>query len=136
MLGQDSLRIHAAGVRQQIDGQRDARGGNTVVRRRQAGRIGIEIIRAPLGYVHDLDRDRAFWTRRDTGRCVAVVEAVMAHVAFADYSALLVVLRHAVGAIPGAVLAADASVGAVQHYAGFLILGVRLHRATDQAGWL
>ena len=64
------------------------------------------------------------------------LKPVVAHVAFADNAALGIVLRHAVRAIPGAVLAADAGFGAVNHHACNGIFGVRLDRAADQAGGL
>src|SRR5262249_3183735 len=56
-----------------------------------------------------------------------------AHVALADDATLGVVLGHAVRAVPGAVLAADAGIGAVQHDAGRGVLGVRINRTTLQA---
>ena len=63
------------------------------------------------------------------GACLASSRSV-AHVAFAHHAAFGIVLRHAVGAVPGAVLAADAGVGAVQHDAGDGVLGVRVDRTT------
>ncbi len=64
---------------------------------------------------------------------IAVRQPVVAHVALADHAALGVVLRHAVGAVPGAVLAADAGIGAVHDHAGDWIFCIRLDRAADQA---
>src|SRR5579863_2344209 len=58
----------------------------------------------------------------------------MAHVALAHDSTLGVILRHSVGAIPNAILATDAGVGTVQNHARNWVLGVSLHRASDQAG--
>ena len=73
---------------------------------------------APLGDVDDLDRDRALRAGADARRRLAELEPAVAHVALADDAALGVVLRHAVRAVPRAVLAADAGVGAVAHDAG------------------
>jgi len=42
----------------------------------------------------------------------------VAHVAFADHTALCVVLRYSVGTIPGAVLTADAGLRVVNHHSG------------------
>ena len=65
-----------------------------------------------------------------------VSKAAVAHVALAHHAALGVVLRHAVGAVPGAVLAADAGVGAVADDAGRRVFGVGVHRAAREAGGL
>ena len=75
-----------------------------------------------------------FGTGADThaGACPSVEPAV-AHVALADHAALGVVLRHAVRAVPRAVLAADAGVGAVQHDAGGRVLRVGVDRTAAQA---
>ena len=89
---------------------------------------------APLVDLDDLDLDRAFRARADAGRRLAELEASMAHVALADDAALGVVLRHAVRAVPRAVLAADARVGAVAHDAGGRILGVGVDRAAAETG--
>jgi len=40
---------------------------------------------------------------------------------------------HPVRTIPGAVLAADAGIGAVPHNAGHAVFGIRIHRATGHA---
>jgi hypothetical protein len=58
------------------------------------------------------------------------------HVALADHSALGVVLWHAVGTGPRAVLAADAGVRAVQHDPGHGILRVGVDGTALQAGGL
>ncbi len=87
---------------------------------------------APLGDVDDLDRERPLRTGADARRCLAEREPAVAHVALADHAALGVVLRHAVRTIPGAVLTADAGVGAVTHDAGDRILGVGVNRTALQ----
>ena len=60
----------------------------------------------------------------------------MAHVALADHAALGVVLRHAVGTGPRAVLASNAGVRAVQHDPGHGILRVGIDGTALQAGGL
>ncbi len=57
----------------------------------------------------------------------------MAHVAFADDAAFGVELRHGVGAVPHAVLAADAGVGGVEHDAGDGVFRVGVDRAALEA---
>ena len=69
----------------------------------------------------------------DAGWLAACGEASITHVTLADNAALRVVLRHAVGAVPGAVLAADASMGAVLHNASEGIFRESLDWAADQA---
>src|SRR5436190_356252 len=51
-------------------------------------------------------------------------------------AALVVELRHTVGAVPGAVLAADAGIRTVAHDARHGIFRVGIHRASLQAGGL
>jgi hypothetical protein len=60
----------------------------------------------------------------------------VAHIALADHATLGIVLGDAVGTVPGAVLATDAGVGAVDHDAGVGILCICFDGATDQAGGL
>ena len=74
--------------------------------------------RAPLGDVHNLDGERPLRAGADARGRLAERQTAVAHVALADHAALGVVLRHAVRTIPGAVLTADAGVGAVAHDAG------------------
>jgi len=57
----------------------------------------------------------------------------VAEIALANHAALRVVLRHAVGTIPGAILASYASIGAVNYYARDRIFAIRFHWAADQA---
>ena len=57
----------------------------------------------------------------------------MAHVAFADDTALGVELRHSIRAVPDAVLAADAGVGRVQDDPGDGVFRVRIDRAALEA---
>jgi hypothetical protein len=66
----------------------------------------------------------------------ALGEAPEAHIALADDAAIRVILRHAVRAIPGAVAATDAGVGAVQHEACDRFFGIGIDRAARKAGWL
>src|SRR6185312_11591880 len=58
---------------------------------------------------------RTAGARGHTRRRLAHSKPAVAHVALADDAAFGVVLRHAVGAIPRAVLTADAGIGAVEH---------------------
>lgn len=59
----------------------------------------------------------------------------MAHIALAHHATIFVVLRHAVGTIPGAILAANASISRVQDYAGCRVFRIRFNRATRHARW-
>src|SRR6188768_1281994 len=86
----------------------------------------------PFRDIHDLDLNRAFGACVDAGRSHRVFEAVVAHVAFAHHATLRVILRHAIGAVPGAVLATDASIRAVKYDAGFRVFGVRFHGTADE----
>src|SRR6185369_4487721 len=116
--------------------QGDSRGGDAIVRRRQARRVRRQIVAAPFGHIHDFDRDRALRTGLHAGGSHAIAQAVMAHVALSDDSAFGVVLRHSVRTVPNAILTADARIGAVQNNAGLRILGICLHRTPDHAGGL
>ena len=66
-------------------------------------------------------------------RFAAVGQPAVAHIALANHAALWVVLRHAVGTIPRAVLAADAGLRAVLHDSGDWVLLIGLDRTADQA---
>src|SRR6185369_13533467 len=68
------------------------------------------------------------------GRLAALRQPSVAHIALAHHAAFRVVLRHAVLAVPGAVLAADAGVGAVLDDAGKCIFRVGIDRASLQTG--
>ena len=57
---------------------------------------------------------RTFWTGLHTGRCLAGFDAIVAHVAFGDDVALFMKDGHVVGAVPGAILAADADIVVVK----------------------
>ena len=117
--GREADEIDRTRVRREILGQRDPRRRDALVRGRHARRRDRDGGRgAPLVDLDDLDLNRA---RRAGGHArgrLPETEAAVAHVALADHAALRVVLRHAVRAVPRAVLAADAGVGAVQHDAG------------------
>ena len=91
-------------------------------------------LRAPISAIDDLDFDRAFRTGGHTCRCLPLRQPAVAHVALPDHSALGVVLRHAVGAVPRAVLAADAGVRTVPHNSGYRILRIRIDRTPCEAG--
>ena len=75
----------------------------------------------------------AFGTGVDAGGFEAVGEAAVAHVAFADDTALGVELRNGVGAVPDAVLTADAGVGGVKDDAGDGIFRVGIDGAALDA---
>jgi len=57
----------------------------------------------------------------------------VAHVAFAYDAAVGIVLRHAVRTVPGAILAANTGVGAVQNHARDRILGIGFDGAASKA---
>jgi hypothetical protein len=57
----------------------------------------------------------------------------VAHIAFAYDSTFGVVLRHAIGTVPGAVLATDADIGAMTNYPSRSVLRVGIHRAPGHA---
>ncbi len=128
----DPLRVYAAGVGRQSIRQRDARSRYAVSRRRQSRRVRAQVIAAPFCNVHDFDCDRAFRASSGAGRSHPVGEAIVAQVAFADHAAFRIVLRHAVRTVPGAVLAANACLRAVNHHTRRGVLGVGLHRTPDQ----
>jgi hypothetical protein len=131
MLGPDTIQVYFASIGRKIVGKRNARGGETVIGRGKAGRVcGGGIIAFPLCDVHDLDLNRAFGTSPDARGLASFRQTVVAHIAFADDSALRVVLRNSVGTIPGAVLAADTGFRVVNHYSGDGILRIRVNRTT------
>src|SRR5260370_37144251 len=91
------------------------------------------IMQPPTGDVQDLDADRALRASVHTSRHRALIQPVVAHIAFANNAALGIVLRHAVRTIPGAVLAANAEVRIKVHNPCEAILRISLHRAADEA---
>ena len=91
------------------------------------------VVAAPFELIDDLDLDGVLGTCVDAGGLEAVGEAAVAHVAFADDTALGVELRHGVGAVPDAVLAADAGVGGVEDDAGDGIFRVGIDGAAAEA---
>ena len=98
-----------------------------------AGRVAGGMIAAPLELIDDLDFDGGLGAGVDAGRLKAVREAAVAHVAFADDAALWVELRDRVGAVPDAVLAADAGVGGVKDDSGDGVFGIGIDRAALDA---
>src|SRR4030095_8869316 len=129
--------IAGPGVGRQIRRQGDTRGRQAaVVHRCAAGRPHGGNLLAPVRDLHDLDRDRALGAGAHARGSLAHGEPAVTHVALSDYAAFGVVLRHAVRTVPGAVLAADARIGAVTYQAGQRILRVRIDRTTGQAGGL
>ena len=136
MFGNDPLRIHAARVGRQICGQRHAGGGHAVVGRGQSRRIRAQVVVAPFVDIHDLDGDCAFRASSYAGRRDVIRDSVVTKVAFADYAALGVVLRYAIRAVPGAVLAANTGVRVMYDDTGHGIFSIRFHRTADQAGRL
>ena len=114
--------------------QGDSSRGDGVSRAGQSGSVGLVLVfAAPFGDVHDFDCQRFRWAGVDTGGCVTFGKSALAHVALAHHAALGVEGRHAVGAVPDAVFAANAHVGVVLHDARAQILGVRLGRAAGHA---
>lgn len=92
--------------------------------------IRLGVIHAPRQPVDDLDLDRILRAGIGAGGFETFCQAAVAHIAFPDDAALWIELRHGIGAVPDAVLAADAGVGGVEHDAGDGILGVGVDRAT------
>ena len=88
----------------------------------------------PVGDVDDFDLNRTGWTGRHTRRRLSLSQPAVAQIALADDAALGVVLRHAVRTVPGAVLTADAGIGAMQHDPGGRVLLECVHRAAAHAG--
>ena len=81
----------------------------------------------------DLDLDGPFGAGVDACWFEAIGKAAVAHIALAHHTALWIELRHAIGAIPDAVLATDAGIGGMQHDACDWIFGVGIDRAALQA---
>ena len=90
---------------------RDPRGRNGVTSGGHARRFGSSVVDSPCDCVDDFDLDGSLWTGINTGGLETIGEAAVAHVAFADDAASGIELRHAVWAVPDAILAADAGVG-------------------------
>ena len=82
----------------------------------------------------DADGDGRARAGLHAGRRFVRREPVVAHVALAHDAAALRVLRHVVGALEHAILAADALVIEVAHDAGLLVLFVGHDRAAIEAG--
>ena len=118
MLGAKGFDVDALEGGGGILGKRDASGGDGVSGGGHAGGVGGGVVAAPLELIDDLDFDGVLGAGVDAGGFEAGGEAAVAHVAFADDAALGVELRDGVGAVPDAVLAADAGVGGVQDDAG------------------
>ena len=104
--------------------------------RRHAGRIGRCNVLSPLGNVDQFDLNCRRWTNADASRLQTDGEAVMTHIAFANHAASVVILRHSVLAIPGAVLAAYAGVGIVENDTRDRIFTISVDRTAFQAGRL
>src|SRR5262244_1507811 len=124
-----AIQVDFAYVGRQAGGKRDARCGKAVVsgwKTRSVGTCGV--VSFPFGDVQNLNLYGAFRAGRDAGRLAAFRQAVVAHVAFADYPAFRVVLRHSVGTVPGAVLATDTGLGVVDHHTCDRVFGVCVDR--------
>src|SRR5260370_39696821 len=105
-----------------------------MVRRGMARGVGMDAIcLAPLRRAHGLNANGALRACGDAGWMLSLGQSPVAHVAFAHNAAFGVVLRHAIGTVPGAVLAANADVRTMAHDSGGTILGVGIHRATRHA---
>jgi hypothetical protein len=133
MFGLDVRDVPRLRVRRQVVGQRDSGGRQTGIADRQAARFSRSCHSGPPFFdVHDFDGNRTLRTGAHTGRRLPQRQTTVAHVALADDATISVVLRHPIRAIPGAVLTADAGVGAVLHDAGHRILAVGVHRTAAQ----
>ena len=100
---------------------------------RHAGGFGGGIVDTPCGHVNDFDLDGGFGAGVDAGGFETIGEAAVAHIAFADDAALGVELGDGVGAVPDAILAADAGVGGVEDDAGDGVFGVGVDGAAFDA---
>ena len=114
-------------------GQRDVGGREAVLGGGHARGFGERVVAAPCKFVDDLDLDGGLGAGVDAGGFEALGEAAVAHVALADNAAFGVELRDGVGAVPDAILAADAGVGRVQNDAGDGVFGVGVDRAALDA---
>ncbi len=112
-----------------IGWQRDAGGRNGVPGGGHAGRLGERVVGTPGQHVNDLDLDGPFGAGVDACWFETIGKAAVAHIAFPHHAALFIELRNGVGAIPHAVLTADAGIGGMQHDAGHRILGVGIDGA-------
>ena len=129
----DSEEVCFPCIRRQIVGEGYACRGDAVIGGGEAGGIGVRgVFPLPFGDVHDFDADCFLRTGAHARRGTPLAKAVMAHVALPDDAALRVVLRHSVGTVPCAVLAADANLRAVQHHASDGILGEGVHGTAFQ----
>src|SRR6185437_2412692 len=91
------------------------------------------MVGAPFGNIDQLDFDGGFGA--GCGACVRplLLQPAEAHVALADYTAVGVILRHAVWAVPRTVAASYARAGAVQHQAGGGVFGICVDGTALQA---
>src|SRR3546814_5209752 len=79
--------------------------------------VGARVISSPRLDVHRLHRYRVRGAGTGAGGQEALAEARQAHVALGDDAPVGLEHGHRVGAVPGAVLAADAVVRMVRHHA-------------------
>jgi hypothetical protein len=111
----------------------DACGGDGNAGVGHARRVAGGVVAAPFELIDDLDFDGGLRAGVDAGGLETVGKAAVAHVAFADDAALGVELRDGVGAVPDAVLAADACVCRVEDDAGDGVFGVGVNGAALDA---
>ncbi len=134
MLGAETVEIDLACVPGDARWQGDACGREAVVCRRHAGGVcRSSILASPLVRAHGFDTYRALGTSRNARWKLGLSEPAITHVALADDSPGGVELRHAVGAVPCAVLASDAGIRAVANDARDVVLRVGVHRAARHA---
>src|SRR3979411_1208418 len=133
MFGAESFDVDAGQSCLGVFGEGDASGRDRNAGIGHTGCVAGGVIAAPFQLINDFDLNGVFGTGVDTGRFEAIGEAAMAHVTFADDTALRVELRHGVRAVPDAVLAADASVRGVKDDAGDGIFGVGVDGAALDA---
>lgn len=133
VLGADLPGVDALEPAGGVFGKGDAGGGDSVAGSGHARGLGGGEVLVPGGLVDDLDLDGVLGAGVDAGGLEAIREAAAAHVTFADDAALGVELGDAVGAVPDAILAADAGVGGVDDDAGEGVLGVGVYWAAANA---
>src|SRR5438034_5781627 len=134
MLGPYSPGVGFLHVGRKIFRKRDPRSGNAVIGGWKTWSICIlRVLSLPFLSIDDLNANRALRAGIYASRLAAISQPAVAHVALADHTALWVVLRHTVGAVPCAVLAANAGFRVVLHDASDRILLIGINRTADQA---
>ena len=139
VFGLDAFAVHAVNSVEEFGGllrHGDTRSGEAVGDRGEAGGVAVFRAETPGGDIDNFDGDGTGGAGVNAGGLGTGGESGMAHVALADDAAGGVELGDAVGAVPGAVLAADALIGVVVDDAGECVFGVGFDGAAEHAGGL